>query len=496
MNNFINTKLIDFFILIYYTQYMNEEVIENTLLTLINEFKKDEEEKYNAVSNTIYSIHKSFLDEEELKTDILNKFLPQIKIVIKEVKEEMKKFPPQFCIFDVINLQRHENYNSNLIAKLLEVNIKYEGTELSFAKDFLIYLNDKFKWDYYGLKNIEELEKINHSYIRIKIEEYADSRRIDLFISYKKEFAIIIENKISAGEQYNQLEDYYNKKKDNYKNLYMIFLTPSGYEPSTLTEESKKELGNNFQTLKHSDIALWLESILENEKYSFLHSENILDNDNKYIRDYRLLKSAMIQTIHNANMLSNNTKELDMTKEKIQKLLEENIFKDIQTVEDAEEYKQIFNSVIDIINEKEIYIRLLPSINFTKQVLNYLKSNDKLKSYTFLTEKEIVSEIFNKGNKGYPHNIEFKTINDASVWLESHCYNNTDVEFYFGIYTENEQAIKKIKKLDKDIDNIFEKFSKSSEYWIYQYNINTEEDNPEEIAEAMIKLYNLLKDNL
>ena len=51
---------------------MNTEIIENILSTLINEFKKDEEEKYNAISNTIYSIHKSFLDEEELKTNRLN----------------------------------------------------------------------------------------------------------------------------------------------------------------------------------------------------------------------------------------------------------------------------------------------------------------------------------------------------------------------------------------------------------------------------------------
>ena len=179
---------------------MNTEIIEKTLLTLINEFKKDEEEKYNAVSNTIYSIHKSFLDEEELKTDILNKFLPQIKIVIKEIKEEIKQYPPQFCIFDVINLQRHENYNSNLLAKFLQINIKYgENTELSFVKDFLMHLHNEFKWDY-GLNSIEE---INHSDIRIRREEYAGSRRIDLFISYKKDFAIIIENKIDAGEQDN-----------------------------------------------------------------------------------------------------------------------------------------------------------------------------------------------------------------------------------------------------------------------------------------------------
>lgn len=481
---------------------MNEKIIENTLLTLINEFKKDEEEKYNSVSNAIKSIHKSFLEEEKLKTNRLNKFLPQIKRVIKEVKEEMKKFPPQFCIFDVVNLQKYENYNSNLIAKLLEVNIKHvdikykEDTELSFVKDFLMYLHNEFKWDY-GLNNVKELEEINHSDISIKREEYADTRRIDLFISYKKDFAIIIENKIYAGEQDNQLDDYYKNKKDDYKNLYMIFLTTSGYDPYTLSEESKKELGNNFQTLKHSDIALWLENILENEKYSFLNRENILDNDNKYIKDYRLLKSAMIQTIHNANMISNNTKELDMTKSKIQELLEKNIFEDIQTVEDAEEYKNIFNSVIGIINEKEIYIKLQPYINFTKQVLNYLESNNKSKSYSFLTEKEIVNKILiNKNKEVYIHNIKFKIINDVVVLLENYCYDKTDLNFYFGIFTENEQMIKKIKKLDKDIDNIFEKFSKSSEYWLYQYKINTEKDSPEEIAEAMIKLYNLLKENL
>ncbi|WP_420535807.1 PD-(D/E)XK nuclease family protein [Brachyspira pilosicoli] len=472
---------------------MNEEVIENTLLTLINEFKKDEEEKYNAVSNTIYSIHKSFLDEEELKTDILNKFLPQIKIVIKEVKEEMKKFPPQFCIFDVINLQRHENYNSNLIAKLLEVNIKYkEDTELSFVKDFLMYLNNKFNWDY-GFNNIK---KLKHSDIIIKREEYADSRRIDLFISYKKEFAIIIENKIYAGEQDNQLEDYYNnKKKDNYKNLYMIFLTPSGYEPSTLSEESKKELGNNFQTLKHSDIALWLESILENEKYSFLNMENILDNDNKYIRDYRLLKSAMIQTIHNANMLSNNTKELDMTKGKIQELLKEHLFQDIQTVEDAEEYKNIFNSVIDIINEKEIDISLEPILFFTDKVIKYLNENSDDKSYYYKKIDEITKCIKEDPYTEYfCHNIKYNLNNyNADILLEYHYESG---KFQFSIYSDsdkNEKSYKKLKNKESSIKEIFSNFEEANPYVYY---IDTEKDSPEEIAEAMIKLYNLLKENL
>ena len=474
---------------------MNTEIIENILSTLINEFKKDEEEKYNAISNTIYSIHKSFLDEEELKTNRLNEIFSKIKIIIEKVKNEMKKFPPQFCIFDVVNLQRHENYNSNLLAKFLKINIENEATKLSFVKDFLIYLNDKFKWGYYGLKNIEELEEINHLDIKIKREEYAGSRRIDLFISYKKDFAIIIENKIYAGEQDNQLDDYYqNKKKDNYKNLYMIFLTPSGYEPYTLSEKSKKELGNNFQTLKHSDIALWLENILENKKYSFLHDSNILfkDNDNKYIKDYRLLKSSMIQTIHNANMISNNTKELDMTKEKIQKLLEDNIFQDIQTVEDAEEYRKIFTSVIDIINEKEIHIIVKPHIEFTEKVLDYLKNNDKSKYYIFLTERKIINDIY---QEGYSHNIKYSFCNgEVELILES----SKDC-FFLHIYLPNFNDNKKYnilrKKLNLEINKIFCKFYEDKNY-VYRYNIDTEKDSPEEIAEAMMKIYNLLKENL
>nr|WP_241033617.1 PD-(D/E)XK nuclease family protein [Brachyspira hampsonii] len=480
--------------LVYYTQYMNTEIIENTLLTLINEFKKDEEEKYNALENTIKSIHKSFLEEEELKTNILNKFLPQIKIVIKEIKEEMKKYPPQICIFDAVNLQRYENYNSNLLAKLFEVNIEYEGSQLSFIKDFLIYLHNKFNWNY-GLNSIEE---INHSDIRIKREEYAESRRIDLFISYKKEFAIIIENKIYAKEQKNQLEDYYNKKKDNYKKLYMIFLNPSGYESYTLSEESKKELGDNFQTLKHSDIALWLENILENEKYYFLHEKNILfkDNDNKYIRDYRLLKSAMIQTIHNANMLSNNTKELDMTKEKIQNLLKENIFKDIQTVEEVDEYITIFNNVTSLLTEKRKEIDIKNNINifgkseYIKKIKDYLTLKN-IQNIDELSEEKIIENVIKKSDSVI---LNIKVKYDIVVTLETHY--NKDKPYYISICTEKyKNEVRKLHDIINDINSTFNKFQQD-EHWIYWDYIDTEKYSPEEIAEAMIKLYNILTEKL
>lgn len=51
------------------------------------------------------------------------------------------------------------------------------------------------------------------------------------------------------------------------------------------------------------------------------------------------------------------------------------------------------------------------------------------------------------------------------------------------------------KKLNLEINKIFCKFYEDKNY-VYRYNIDTEKDSPEEIAEAMMKLYNLLKENL
>ena len=94
---------------------------------------------------------------------------------------------------------------------------------------------------------------------------------------------------------------------------------------------------------------------------------------------------------------------------------------------------------------------------------------------------------------GYPHNIEFNITNDTSIILESFYHKNNDTEFYFGIYTKSEDS--KIKKLSEDINKIFGRFEED-EAWIYWAYIDTEKDSPEEIAEVMIKLYNLLKENL
>ena len=489
---------------------MNKELIikntENALLTLINSFKEDENLKRIYLNDFMKSIGEDFIKDNKLKNKLLLDFfekLIKVKHEIKRIKKEIKEFPPQFNIFDSINLLNHENYNSNLFANFLDIKFKHNENEISFAKLFLKYLAEKFGWKF-------DLDNIKIEDIEIKRELSTEERkRIDIFIGYKKEFAVIIENKIWAEDGYKQLENYYNHvknnyiKKENYDKIYMIYLTPYEREPSenSLNKELYKkegsELYGKFKNIKHEEIGKWIkDSILENEEFSFL---NIESEDNK--NDYKLLKSALIQIINNELSISQGDK---MTEGKIKKILEENIFKDIKTVEDVDEYINMFKKdVIKLLEGKKSEIEkenrkaiiekdIQPYLKFTKEVAKYLESKNYKEGKDYIKDEDIINSM---ADYGYPHHIEFN-INNIKVWVES-CYDEDYIQYYFGIWTDDGNMQTKIrKKLKTSIENIFGdfKYDYSEEGdWIFISYIDIEKDKPQKIAQAMIDLYELLK---
>lgn len=486
---------------------MNKDLIikntENTLLTLINAFKEDENSKRIYLNDFMKSIGEDFIKDNKLKNKLLLEFfekLIKVKHEIKRIKKEIKEFPPQFNIFDSINLLNHENYNSNLFANFLDIKFKYNDNEISFAKLFLKYLTEEFGWEF-------DLENIKIKDIEIKRELLTEERkRIDIFIGYKKEFAVIIENKIWADDGYKQLENYYNHvKSQEYDKIYMIYLTPYEREPSenSLNKELYKkegsELYGKFKNIKHEEIGKWInKKILKNEEFSFL---NIESEDNK--NDYKLLKSALIQIINNELSISQGDK---MTEGKIKKILEENIFKDIKTVEDVDEYINMFKKdVIKLLEGKKAEIErenrkaiiekdIQPYLKFTKEVAKYLESKNyrEGKDYNLLKDEDIINMMT---DYDYPQHIGFNNINNIFVWLESY-YENDCISYYFGICTEDENIINQInkKQLKTSIENIFSDFNYTEEdWWIFRSYIDIEKDKPQKVAEVMIKLYELLK---
>ena len=483
----------------------NIDIKEKLLLSLINGFKEDENLKRIYLNEFFKSVREDFIKDNKLKNKLLLEFFEQlikVKHEIKRIKKEIKEFPPQFNIFDSINLLNHENYNSNLFANFLEIKFKYNENKISFAKLFLEYLNKEFCWDFNDLENIkiEDIEIVRE----LSTEE---RKRIDIFIGYKKEFAVIIENKIWAEDGYKQLENYFfDVKNKGYDKIYIIYLTPYEREPNEeslpkkLYEEKGSELYGKFKNIKHEEIGNWINDfILENEEFSFLHNEDKENNKN----DYKLLKSALIQIINNELSISQGD---NMTNEKIKKILEENIFKDIKTVEDVDEYIKMFkDNVIPLLNVKKGEIErenrkaiiekdITPYLKFTKEVDKYLESKGYRgsKYFNLLSDEYIINDM---SDYGYPHNIEF--ISNFEILLESN-YDDNCIKYYFGIWTGDENIINQIKKkqLKTAIENIFNNYGYDyveEEGWIFRYSINIEKDNPKKVAQAMIDLYELLK---
>ena len=195
-----------------------------------------------------------------------------------------------------------------------------------------------------------------------------------------------------------------------------------------------------------------------------------------------------------------------MTEGKIKKILEENIFKDIKTVEDVDEYINLFSvQVKKLLNEKREKIErenrkaiiekdIQPYLKFTKEVAKYLESKNykEGKDYNLLKDEDIINKM---ADYDYPPHIGFNNINNIMVWLESN-YENDCISYYFGICTDDESIKSQInkKQLKTAIENIFSDFDyKEEDWWIFRSYINIEKDKPQKIVKAMIDLYELLK---
>ena len=440
------------------------------------------------------------LTKEKEKLCRVEEIFQSLIEVKEEVSKKIEKLPPQFNLLENIrnknsnnSLQRFETYNSDLLHYLL--NIKREN--LNFTKLFLEYLQNekKLKFDF-------DLNKINYKnikvdkeyYTTVKIEEEGIEKngRIDILIhcninnkETKKSFAIIIENKINADDQDKQLERYYkyiSKTKGYGNNVYVIYLTPIIKPPReySFSEKYIKKVGEKFQNITHGDIGRWLENILKNKEYNFLHKNN-----------FRLLKSALIQIIDNEKSISGENEEDNMKEKRIKQILEDNILKKINTKErkiEEEElqlYINVFSKAKDLLEmerKRAIIEKIIPNyLDFTKKISKYLKNN---KYFNIYKPKEIIDNLT---SGELLHHID-----SEYLYLQSDIdFNNKSVSSYcFGVcelpYINN--------KIRKSVQNIFNnKFKDNKKDWDFFYKIDINNDKPEEIAKAMIDLYELLK---
>lgn len=193
-----------------------------------------------------------------------------------------------FNVFSILRVQSYENYHSLFIADLLNPNGSHGQYDL-YLRLFLNELNI--------LSNYNELKSakvITEKQVGNISSDYSEGGRIDIFIEHEIK-NIIIENKVYAGDQPNQLARYY--KFDSKSHI--IYLTLDGKKP---TAES---LGNlpidHIICISYQEHILnWLEQCIE--KSALL----------PIIRETLMQYSNTIKKL--TNQCSTKDKEMEITK--------------------------------------------------------------------------------------------------------------------------------------------------------------------------------------
>ncbi len=192
---------------------------------------------------------------ESLLAEISNIYMQEKKNRLEKVKQG--EF---FNIFNTVGLRTEEvRLHSAFLAELLNPQGTH-GLSSLFLEAFLKRLG--LPNDYLDVCKVSQDKK--ERFIGPVTDK--EGGCIDIIIEDGKR-AIIIENKIYAGDQKNQLLRYYNYGKDKYQDGFiLIYLTLDGHEPNKCSLGNKKFA---FTCLSYScEIVEWLEEciLIANQK--------------------------------------------------------------------------------------------------------------------------------------------------------------------------------------------------------------------------------------
>ncbi len=229
-------------------------------------------------------VHEKIKDDKLIKFCMLEQLLSEISTIVNAYKIVKKAKGENFNIYKILGISSAEvKTHSKFLAELLNSNGSH-GQDDVFLQLFLkqVGLSDN---DF----NTENANASVEYYISPKTE--TTGGRIDILIVDKNNKKIIIENKIYAGDQENQLLRYYNFDK----NAKLLYLTLEGTSPSEWSTGGKLEDKDYTNISYQVDIIQWLE------------------NCKKEAVNFPILRESISQYIHLINYLTNQTSDNKMS---------------------------------------------------------------------------------------------------------------------------------------------------------------------------------------
>jgi hypothetical protein len=281
-----------------------------------------------------------------------------------------------YNLFNVLGISRKETIHSNMIANLLDKNANH-GYRVKFLEALIMLMKNKFSECENLIKVLENLElsscKIYKEY-RLGSVTSNKGGIIDILIRDRKSNSIVIENKICAKDQLNQLIRY----KNSLKNCAIIYLTLEGDEPSKF---SCKNLKNNtdYVCLNYkNDMLNWLEVCRD------------------MVNDKINLKNSLTQYIYIIKELTDQP-----TNDAMEKELVSSIVKDNQSIRAAFEISKSINMV---------------KAEITKDLLNAM--------------------LYKLGSQWYITPWEFKGEEEQEIWLHYKGWETHAIVLSFEAYLE------------------------------------------------------------
>ena len=394
------------------------------------------------------------------------------------VDEAKKSLVPKVNIINILGNTYEEVPNSALLCSIL--NFKHKA--INFAKDFSEYVIDEEYKDKIKNANLENVYK------EFQINE---GRRIDILIVFDK-FEIIIENKINAGDQENQLIDYYKDRDNGEKEIFIIYLTKNAYKPSEYSidigKRAELEESKRIYYLSHNNIAEWIEEYIF-KKYEFLKEEK-----------YQSIYSALIQIKNNEKIISKTTEEDNMEQEMIKELFKKHNYFDLlknselskEDFDTLDECIRLFENATKVIQSKKVDI-----ISNNEKVIKEAEYSERVGAHingipgTVKIKKEDIKYNIQFGKS---HNMQIVVRSGLSVRLEQNLFDNMKILIWLNPLNNN--IIKSLEEIEDKIKNVFDNFQRGKDNYIYFSNLDIDKYKAEDTAKKIIDLYNILRDNI
>lgn len=192
-------------------------------------------------------------------------FRPRFRQFLNDRHSRDKREAPEFNVFELLRVQRDEALHSRFLADLLDPAGTH-GQGAFFLNHFLHYCHKHVR-DHQQVRFPKLVPDIaDAAFVFVKHEFHSGYGRPDIVVfSHDPGLALIIENKVYAGDQEQQLERYWKLLRNNFnfagRRKALFYLTRGGRKPKNHRDIPKTV--QYFPLGYRKDIAEWVRSCAE-----------------------------------------------------------------------------------------------------------------------------------------------------------------------------------------------------------------------------------------